>query len=53
MGSGGDSGGFGLYVDGAMFSGTTNYCETFLNKPLTDAVDFQVVELELWSLEMG
>jgi hypothetical protein len=45
--------GFGLAIDDALLHGTSNYCQTFDNPPLSschqDGSPFEILNLEIWT----
>lgn len=43
------SGKFGLWLDGDLYQGRTEPCNTYGNDPLTPSVDFVVKTLECWA----
>lgn len=45
---GAGEGNFGLWLDEDLYHGTTHYCKTFNNAPLTNKEDFVVCALECW-----
>uniref|UniRef100_A0A7S3PWU6 Oxidation resistance protein 1 n=1 Tax=Chaetoceros debilis TaxID=122233 RepID=A0A7S3PWU6_9STRA len=43
-------GGFGLLVENDLFYGSTNFCSTFGNPPLSTRTQFEIVNLEIWTM---
>lgn len=49
---GAGSGRFGLWLDGDLYHGRTQRCDTFFNEPLTNSEDFLIRHIEVWGFSM-
>ncbi|XP_077950265.1 TLD domain-containing protein 2 isoform X2 [Gasterosteus aculeatus] len=48
---GGGGGGFGLWLDADLYRGSSFSCPTFQNESLSTQVDFNVLDLEVWTVQ--
>ncbi|KTF95206.1 hypothetical protein cypCar_00011539 [Cyprinus carpio] len=47
----GETGEFGLWLDGDLYHGRTHSCKTFGNPMLSKTEDFYVQDIEIWAFE--
>ncbi len=43
---------FGLFIDQELYNGSSQYCATFDNEPLSVEKEFTIAALEIWGFEI-